>query len=244
MKFIRYGSLIPQKHNPDPESFHRAPVKSGFYAFPRGYVEKFLLGGIGEGSIENGRYRFVRDKSGNKIFCNISKLIEIVKEGYQDEKFKWHDDIKRFTPEYTYLTKKYNPSRVYRWWGPERKFAMPYPDDIDPTVDVESEKWDIMLREIEASETYFVEENKPNYFDYKGVIWFHGTEIVPMHERLKTFGSWVLTDIKTYERYLKKMTDRFKFYHWKYSSKSGSPGGYPIANNSKDEFEVFIEKLT
>ena len=51
MKFIRYGSLVPQYHELDDDEgerwFHTAPVEYGFYAFPKGYVEPFLLGGVG-----------------------------------------------------------------------------------------------------------------------------------------------------------------------------------------------------
>ena len=50
MEFVRYGSLKPQYHEiVDNENFHTPPVAYGFYAFPKGFSESFLLGGIGSG---------------------------------------------------------------------------------------------------------------------------------------------------------------------------------------------------
>ena len=43
MKFIRYGSLVPQDHDISDEGFfHTPPVERGIYAFPEGFVEPFL----------------------------------------------------------------------------------------------------------------------------------------------------------------------------------------------------------
>ena len=71
MKFIRYGSLTPQYHDiKSYDSPHTAPVEYGIYAFPKGYVEPFLLGGIGSGNIKNGRFRFLR-KNIFKKFTNL-----------------------------------------------------------------------------------------------------------------------------------------------------------------------------
>lgn len=48
--FLRWGNLNPVKHKEargaaDDEWIHIAPCYKGVYAFPRGYVEPFLLGG-------------------------------------------------------------------------------------------------------------------------------------------------------------------------------------------------------
>ena len=70
-EFIRYGNLSPQMHkipkNPEDRSYHTAPVEKGFYAFPRGFIETFLLGGSGSGSLQNGRFRKLRDSNGKPI---------------------------------------------------------------------------------------------------------------------------------------------------------------------------------
>lgn len=69
--FIRFGSLKSQKHicvsDTDNYSFHTPPVCEGIYAFPRGFIEGFLIGGAGYGSLQNGRYRKFKDKNGKPI---------------------------------------------------------------------------------------------------------------------------------------------------------------------------------
>lgn len=77
-EFIRWGTLGPQIHkeaslpsDSDDRDFHIAPTKKGIYAFPKGYVETFLLGVSPENMIPgkrpNGRFFYLRDENGNKI---------------------------------------------------------------------------------------------------------------------------------------------------------------------------------
>ena len=51
--------------------FHTAPVRKGFYAFPKGYIETFLLGKSPKDMIPgkegNGRFFYLRDLTGKKI---------------------------------------------------------------------------------------------------------------------------------------------------------------------------------
>lgn len=239
MKFVRYGSLVPQKHKKRDDSFHSPPANSGFYAFPRGYIEPFLLGGVGSGSVHNGRYRYVRDNDGNKIKCRMEELVTVIEEGHSIKGGKWVDNKRIFTEKYQYLRKKYDPSAILKYW-PESGTERP-----EILGDMSDEEWDRRWEEIENSETFFVVENKPTYFDYTGEIWFHGTEEVPMYERLKTYGTWVLVDIKTYKTYLKKKVDKRKFELKRQYGKDyikRSPSGMPLCF-SKDDYEVFIEKL-
>ena len=73
-EFVRFGGLSPVKQRgftTDSEaSFHSPPARHGVYAFPRGYVEHFLLGG---GYSEPGkkaganRMTYLKDKRGKKI---------------------------------------------------------------------------------------------------------------------------------------------------------------------------------
>lgn len=58
-EFIRWGTLGLQIHkeaslpgNSEDRDFHIAPTKKGIYAFPKGYVETFLLGVSPENIIE------------------------------------------------------------------------------------------------------------------------------------------------------------------------------------------------
>lgn len=73
-EFFRWGTLSPQDHkecNSPDRGFHTAPVRKGFYAFPKGYIEDFLLGKNPKGMIprkrDNGRFFYLRDLNGKKI---------------------------------------------------------------------------------------------------------------------------------------------------------------------------------
>ena len=87
MEFVRYRSLKPQYHEiVDNENFHTPPVAYGFYAFPKGFSEQFLLGGIGSGNIKNGRRKFVRDDNGKKIYV---KKKDFYIEEYDDKTYNY-----------------------------------------------------------------------------------------------------------------------------------------------------------
>ena len=68
MYFYRWGNLNAVKHKEsrgadEDEWMHVAPVYKGIYAFPRGYVETFLIGGTFTQHI----LRKVTDESGNEV---------------------------------------------------------------------------------------------------------------------------------------------------------------------------------
>ena len=68
MKFIRFGVLSPQKQvTYGNDSFHAAPCKKGFYAFPKNYVEKFLLGATNNPNNTSSKSYWIKDENGNKI---------------------------------------------------------------------------------------------------------------------------------------------------------------------------------
>ena len=63
-----------------------------------------------------------------------------------------------------------------------------------------------------------VTSNKPTCFKYDGLIWHHFIEapgsdlpMVKPNEIIKRRGEWILTDIKTYEKALKKYTSIIKY---------------------------------
>lgn len=77
-EFFRWGTLSPQDHKEGSlpgdspfRGFHTAPVRKGFYAFPKGYIETFLLGKSPKDMIPgkegNGRFFYLRDLTGKKI---------------------------------------------------------------------------------------------------------------------------------------------------------------------------------
>lgn len=87
--FIRYGNLNPVKHKEHrfKDDWHVAPRVKGIYAFPRGYIDYWLI---------NSGYNvfwnvFLRDENGEKIV-------------FRDLFYKFTDNLK---PEYVRLLKKY-----------------------------------------------------------------------------------------------------------------------------------------
>ena len=64
ISFVRWGNLNPVKHkeHSKKEGFHVAPKKKGIYAFPCGYVERFLIWG----SYTDHWNRYIVDDNGNK----------------------------------------------------------------------------------------------------------------------------------------------------------------------------------
>ena len=91
MEFVRYGNLIPQQHdrptNENEWTFHTPPCEYGFYAFPKGFVEPFLLGGIGSGNVRNGRFKFLKDENGNKVYV---KYGDFFTENYDEKTYKYY----------------------------------------------------------------------------------------------------------------------------------------------------------
>jgi transposase len=211
MKFIRYGNLKAQKHDVEGDSFHTAPTKYGIYAFPIGYIEEFLIGGIGRGGIKNGRYRFLRDNNKKKFFCSCKEIMEKIKS-------------KQIYLEY----KKTTLNPVERDWKDE---LYSYPKDY-----TDDKKY------------YWLVENKPITFEYKGNVWCHFEDYVKRNEILKTSGSWILIDINLYKKILRKVTNIYKFgvyvgYSKETMKLSTTIEGFPISSFDKDDFEVFIEDV-
>lgn len=237
MEFIRYGSLVSQDHNITNDIFfHTPPVKKGFYAFPKGYVEDFLLGGLGEGSVKNGRYSYIRDEKGNKIYCTGTETEEYIEKMCKKNKKYLTAHIKREAPEF------------------EQTLFASMPND-DPEIDVYKKYWDWL----DEQKFPLIIENKPNYFNYNGLVWHHLFEDNITKDKyfphfIKCIRSWVLTDIKTFEKCLKREVGKCK-YRQVYGGMSTNPnnrttyyaegkyGGYPLNYFDKDVFEVYIEKI-
>lgn len=229
MDFIRYGSLVPQKHEINIESFHAAPAEYGIYAFPRGYEEPFLLGGVGKGNVKNGRYRFLRDDNGNKVEAIYSDIFD--------------DERKCIKEPYVSLIKKHSV-----------KYNTLYPYILDSNDDdgILMERYDLEdLTSGPLSDTKltYIFENKPTKFKYSGNIWHHFESfgdkiIIPDAYIIKRSASewWILTDIKTYENALKKYT-KMRKYSISNDFKCANSDGIPLDYFSKDEYEVFIEKV-
>lgn len=235
MEFIRYGSLVPQDHNiTDDIFFHTPPVRKGFYAFPKGYVEGFLLGGKGEGSVKNGRYSYIRDEKGNKIYCTGDEEEEYIEKMCKKNKKYLTAHITRETPNFE-----------------DTHFAT-MPND-DPKRDVYGKYWDWL----DEQKFPLIIENKPNYFNYNGLVWHHLYDDNIIKDKyyphyIKHIRTWVLSDIRTFEKCLKREVGKCKHSSVYYGTTNGTSGqyyvegkygGYPIHHFDKDLFEVYIESL-
>jgi hypothetical protein len=231
VEFKRWGNLIPQYHKEYGTGFHSAPVEWGIYAFPHGFVESFLLGGVGSGNIVNGRRKFLKDENGKKLKI---RQVDLFYEWF-DEKNQYH---KEWRGKYKKLFKGIDPYDVSRFCLDE---------------DTQTLGWEMGKSYVESS---WVIENEPRTFKYSGNIWCHFVEVAKRSEILAESGGWILVDIRTYKKLLKKYCDRVKYdshisinYKWyreagvEYKPR-GRIGGYPLSNISKDWFEVFIEDVT
>ena len=232
MEFIRYGNLTSQSHpvyGTMDDWFHVPPTKYGFYAFPKGFVELFLIGGTGSGSLQNGRYKYFRDSTGKKVYAN-------------NEEFKK-------------LKKRYKKLKLIRQFEYEDYFD-DYDADNDPDDIEYNRRKELANYDEEYKKCAILIENPPIHFKYNGLIWHHlflqdESKDKLKHYYIKKVNSWVLTDIKTYEKCLKREQLRRKYSalykdSWiKYSGTgrinlnvAGMPTFY-----SKDEFEVYIESI-
>lgn len=230
MEFIRYGSLVVQDHDITTyNSFHTPPVEKGFYAFPKGYVEPFLLSGAGAGSVKNGRFTYLRDDKGNKIYCTGKEADEYIVQLCKKNKKYLCRSIRQEVP------------------------------DIEDTPFEDDDDYEGYYNWIDEHKYPLIIENKPTYFNYNGLIWHHLFEENITKDKyfphfIKCIRSWVLTDIKTFEKCLKREVGKCKYRHV-YGGMPTNPnnrtnyyvegkyGGYPLNYFDKDTFEVYIEKL-
>lgn len=229
-EFIRFGNLTTQLHNiPLERTFHTPPVEKGFYAFPRGFVEMFLVGGTGSGSLQNGRYKKFRDKNGVPI-----------KVHYDD----WDNFIDNFP-----IKKLKN--RLH--------YACPNIDEIDKLTGLDNsyEEYEDFCRTHGPYDVWI--ENRVTKFKYGGLIWHHlfnsddPSKDKEYSNYIKIVDSWVLTDMKTYIRCLNSSVgkDKFKcafdrtFYNTSTKHKFGPHFDYGRTPYpySKDHFEVYIENI-
>jgi hypothetical protein len=98
---------------------------------------------------------------------------------------------------------------------------------------------------------YMTVLKKPNVFEYNGEIWHHLTEAVEKkpHLILARVGSWVKTDMETYEYALRKTKhiqsrDMMKQYVEEFNlSVTDAIGKDGLDFYTKDHLEVFVERI-
>ena len=231
--FIRYGSLVPQQHDQDEEcrTFHTAPVEYGFYAFPVGYVERFLLGGVGCGSLQNGRWSYLKDADGKRITGSYDDFYEKGPDGYDTWKYMWREFFKR---------RKLKLSEVRLW--------VLRSEDMDQSREaMYSEEYKRLL------DYTIVRENPPRKFTYDGLIWHHLDDnpdtwrLCPSSEIRRRSGSWVETDVRTWRKAFDKFIRMSRYQchtdTYNHTVYPGPSSGVPLKYFDKDVCEVFIEKL-
>lgn len=246
MEFIRWGNLTPQFHKIELDdsclSYHAPPVPVGFYAFPKGFIEDFLIGGIGGGSTQNGRYRTFKNPETKKPYkISINDYFE-----FYHKILKHHGGYRKKRSVGLEVSQEVDNEEYY--------------DNIFSIITNDKEKY---LRWINNYSEDFKNkprrvliENDPRHFNYNGLIWHHlykESKDKLSHLYIKKIRSWVLTDIKTYEKCVQReiasLKYQSKYYGWgsgkwiKPDKDYGDYGGSPLSFYSKDHFEVYIESI-
>lgn len=240
MNFIRYGNLVPQDHDISDRTFHTAPVERGIYAFPEGFVEPFLLGGIGSGSLQNGRYRYLKDDNGERFVGTYSDFYGTDNKTDTTGGLKWKYDGWLAKWEEYFRRHKIKEKDVRLW--------VLHSNDAEESATAKDAE---ILKDTQSYT--IVQVNKPSRFTHSGNIWHHFTDepdsvqFVKPSDVIRHSGSWVETDIKTYKKALEKFT-RYSRYNAHVNREThktydGPSTGVPLSHFSKDEFEVFIEKV-
>lgn len=234
MNFVRFGNLVPQKHDINRGTYHTAPVKFGIYAFPKGYVEPFLLSGVGRGNIQNGRWKFVKDRNGKKLYASFNELFNSFKIKNTDSTIESVEELKlEFTDEYKTLFKNINPYQFQVYQLDENGILLPT-------------SWYLYSEEESDKKVYWVIQNKRNEFTYTGNVWTHLMYNMKPFEILRRSNEWVLVNIKTYEKALKSYISRYKFTRAKDMGAfihTHDTSGLPLEYLDLDMIEVFIEKV-
>ena len=256
MEFWRWGNHVPQKHNiGDFVTFHTPPVEYGIYAFPKGFVERYLIEGS-YGNICNGRYCYVRDEKKRKIMMTIGD--------YQSIDYDYQG----------FVTSVPSGLEMIIGWK-KQELRLSTKDGRYTFREIDKEE--VKRYGLDVNESYpLVKENsKPKKFEYNGNIWHHFEFTYPSAIEAKciTYPSeievkckrlvrpeeiihksydWILTDMKTYEKAYTKALNIYKYNYFIEQKKNnnwgnplieGRPGGMPKSLLYLSDFEVFIEKV-
>ena len=212
--------MKPQYHDTSDDWVHTPPVAWGFYAFPKGYVEKFLLGGLGEGSVNNGRVRYVKDENGNKILDKFENIKE------------WDDKEERYVYKEPYNTYLFKTLKLER---KRIRVECFYKDYQDENVGAKDMRYTILY------------ENEPHIFDYNGEIWHHmdtcgNVTLLEPGDIIQRTKYWVKTSIRDYQKALEAYI-RIDKYNYMRGETTQNPSGCPMNRIEKDMYEVYIESI-
>lgn len=237
-EFYRWGTLSPKDHpeaslpgDSENRTYHTAPVRKGIYAFPKGYIEPFLLG------MSDNRKNPDQNNNGRCFWLrgNDRKILTI-EDIYSDPEM--HENIK---PE----IKGFMAKRGIK----EKEIDYIFIGDVDSEQD-----WN-------NKENYkMIYMTKVKRFKYSGpYIWHHlkyygrindKKLLVDPKDIIAEKGSWIKTTMKVWLRALERcdIQERWESYiciisgTYKKGTNHGNPHTYP-KRISKDHYEVFIEKI-
>jgi len=244
IKFIRFGGLNPQKQhrytpNETKRTFHHPPQKKGFYAFPEGHIETFLLGSTNHPTHKTGKTYWIKDDAGHLI---------------ENKDWEMDDNFNLIVPkEIELLLKKRKLSLKYVYSFrriPENPNCYCQQQKEDEFDCLAAENKEIRA----ACQVYFNEPfylaylKKPKIFTYEGLLWHHLGAYLRPSQILRTSGSWVETTYLDYLlAYHKNRHQALKIEHatnkWNDSFKANLRQVNPLSKYDGDTFEVFIEKL-
>lgn len=236
MDFIRWGALSPQKHeeaklpyNSEKRGYHTAPTVWGIYAFPKGFVYRWLLGMSESNLRQNNRFRWVRDADGNKVQINVLADEKTVSALRQKQLLlrRLNKIPKNGNLRSVQRDDDHNNGFLY-WDGQARNFK--YGGEI----------W------------HHLEFFYYDYWDIKYGYWGVDSpsnekkiRIVPLPEIIERNGSWIKTSMRDYRKALKKFNDCLQHFQTFRNDLTKKTICNPVSEEDdiKSCFEVFIEKV-
>ena len=267
MTFKRWGTLVPQEHHREYDfyTYHDAPVKMGIYAFPKKFAS---YDDVNAPCLSNGTLYYLRDENGNKVMMTYEEYCAL-------ETKKRNGRHLIVSPNYLRGIDidcvclggdNEKPSAITTWTDRPRTFN--YGGNIWHHLEFTNNwhhwiKTDDGIKEL-IQEAYDRKENDENY-DLEGALnsiitGCYGKEyglgyaldkkvkrLVKKDDIIRRSGSWILTDMRTYKKALKKAEHIAKYEEFMRLKAKGEVEGFPMGLPKREIlptlFEVFIEKV-
>ena len=183
IQFLRWGGLSPviQKgFDASMPTMHSPPARRGIYAFPKGRVERFL---IGKEVLDPKMHEVISKEEAKRREKNINPLFS---PGEEEKCFKTLPSGR--IVEYRYAT--------MTAWRTQRlldEFHKLCDDDSFTVEDANAYREKHQVN---------VKLKKPRMFTYEGEIWHHLSFKLKPFEIINKKGEWLLTDMDVYHRTL------------------------------------------
>jgi len=251
MNFIRFGTLSPQKQvKYGGTDFHCPPCKYGFYAFPEGKIDQYLLMATYQVGNSSNKTAWLKDENGNKI--PHSEFFDEYTEYHFKDGTKIRLSGKMFSRENRKILQDEYGIDDLNTILSEESICIPKKEFKPLLKKYGIKKTSYLLHEAYDGIQYMTYFKQPKIFKYDGYIWHHHLQYVDKIDIIETQGSWVKTTMKVYEKAFTQAdaTDRFNSV----MSCEGSQKkllmqhfkGVPSRHKNcfvSDHYEVFIEKI-